>query len=286
MQKKWGKIVMCVILLLSVTLTLQADRRSQIYRLGQDLERLAIDLALNSYEHFKGWDDTISDLEQGVLFKSSAFVASVQLFMKLTQEDSDYYGRGHARTNLYSSFQYLARSFNQLDRECRNADVRPYELQNVKRTLDRIEREFTQWPSAENLAYLDNKYVKARNATVYLIQKRSTGVFVRRAFRDLESLYKYNYDMNRGKDPWKFLVEVTEETLNKMENGRMLDQTFEGKLIIEMSTRPNRPVFRIENGKKRGITSPQVLERFGGWDYVYEVPIEVIRKYADGKPIK
>ena len=286
MYKKTGRVFLCFILILVMALSASADRRRQIFRLGQDLERLAVDLALNSYEHFKGWDGEISDQEQAVLFKSAAFVASVQLFLKLTEEDSDYYSRDHVRTNLYSSFLYLSRSFTELDRECRSADVRPYELQNIKRTLERIEREFTQWPSAENLAYLDNKYVKARNATVYLIQKRSTGVFIRRAFRDLEALYKYNYDQNRGKDPWKFLVEVTEETLNKMDQGRMINLTFEGQLLIEMSNRPNRPVYRIENGKKRGVTSPQVLERLGGWRYVYEVPAEVIRKYPEGEPIK
>ena len=65
----------------------------------------------------------------------------------------------------------------------------------------------------------------------------------------------------------------------------MIDLDFEGWLIMEQSTRPNRPVYLIEGGKKRGITSPQVLQRFGGWGKVYEVPLEVIQGHPDGDPV-
>jgi hypothetical protein len=41
----------------------------------------------------------------------------------------------------------------------------------------------------------------------------------------------------------------------------------------------------IEDGKKRGVTSPRVLQRLGGWSRVLEVPAEVIAGYPDGKPI-
>jgi len=44
-------------------------------------------------------------------------------------------------------------------------------------------------------------------------------------------------------------------------------------------------VYLIEAGKKRGVTSPRVLERLGGWSKVYEVPAEVIAGYPDGDPI-
>jgi hypothetical protein len=70
-----------------------------------------------------------------------------------------------------------------------------------------------------------------------------------------------------------------------MEPGDMIDLDFEGRLIIEQGARPNRPVYLIEGGKKRGITSPQVLQRFGGWGRVYEVPLEVIGSYPDGAPV-
>jgi hypothetical protein len=71
-----------------------------------------------------------------------------------------------------------------------------------------------------------------------------------------------------------------------MDLGSPTELTFEGFLVIENSTRPNRPVYLIENGKKRGITSPAVLERFGGWNKVYEIPAEIIAKYPKGEPIK
>jgi len=66
----------------------------------------------------------------------------------------------------------------------------------------------------------------------------------------------------------------------------MINLTFEGNLIIEQSTPPNRSVYLIQNGKKRGITSPQMLQRFGGRDRVFEVPAEVIQSYPDGEPVR
>jgi len=33
-----------------------------------------------------------------------------------------------------------------------------------------MDKEFSAWPDPNNLAYLDRKYVKARNAAIYLIR--------------------------------------------------------------------------------------------------------------------
>jgi hypothetical protein len=33
------------------------------------------------------------------------------------------------------------------------------------------------------------------------------------------------------------------------------------------------------------VTSPQVLQRLGGWSRVFEVPVEVVEKYPEGEPI-
>jgi hypothetical protein len=81
-------------------------------------------------------------------------------------------------------------------------------------------------------------------------------------------------------------VEISTETLERMEEEEMVDLTFEDYLVIEMSNRPNRPVYLIKDGKKCGITSPRVLERYGGWNKVYEVPADVINAYPDGEDIK
>ena len=262
-------------------------QREEIYRLGMDLEEAATYLAESNFEHFKGWDGTISEQEQAILFKSEAFAASCRLFLKLSEQRSDYYVSRYQRTNLYSAYLYLLGAFKELEGEMRKGGIQPYVLRDANRILDRMDYEFSGWPAADNLAYLHRKYVKGRNSAVYMIERRGPGEYVLHRFNNLESIFKYNYDLKRGKNPWDFLVDVEESTLNKMEEGRSIDLTFEGFLIIEQSNRPGRGVYLIENGKKRGVTSANLItQRFGGWDNVYEVPAEVIRKYPDGEPIR
>ena len=260
-------------------------QRGRIYDIGVELERQATVLAQEGFDHFRGWNGTISDQEQGILFRSEAFAASCRLFLKLTESQSDFFRTDYLRTNLFSSFTYLASSFNELEREMKRGNVMPYALSDCRRILTRLEREFSSWPDADNLAYLDQKYVKASDATVYLIEKKSMGTYVNRPFKSLESVFRYNYDRNRGKNPWDHLVETSEETLDKMRTGAMIDLTFEGKMIIEQSNRKNRGVYLIENGKKRPLANPDVVARRGGWGKVLEVPREVIESYEDGDPI-
>ncbi len=262
-------------------------QREDIHRLGLDLEEAATYLAESSFEHFKGWDGIISEQEQAILFKSEAFAASCRLFLKLSEQSSDYYVRRHQRTNLYSAYLYLLGAFKELNSEMGRGGIQPYALQDANRILDRMDYEFSRWPAADNLAYLHRKYVKGRDSAVYMIERRGSGEYVLHRFKDLVSIFKYNYDLKRGKNPWDYLVYVEESTLDKMEEGQMIALTFEGFLIIEQSDRPNRGVYLIENGKKRGVTSANLITlRFGGWDNVYEVPAEVIRMYPDGEPIK
>lgn len=263
-----------------------ADRRGQIYRLGLDLDKQAYALAQSSYEHFKGWNGAISDQEQAILFKSEAFAASCRLFLKMTEDRSNYFRSGYLRTNIYNAFIFLARSFKELEEEMRRGNIMPYSLSDCREILERMDYEFSKWPAADNLAYLHQKYVKARDATVWMIERRGPGEYIRRGFKDLESLYRYNYDQERGKDPWKYLVEVSYDTLEKMDKGSMIEITFEECMVIEQGTRPGRPVYLIQGGKRRGVSSPQVLKRLGGWDRVFEVPAEVINKYPEGEPIK
>jgi len=263
-----------------------AGQRNQIFEIGTELERQATALAQESFDHFRGWNGAISDEEQAILFKSEAFAASCRLFLKLTESRSDYFRTDYLRTNLFSSFTFLASSFNDLEQEMKRGNVMPYALSDCRRILGRLEREFKAWPDADNLAYLDQKYVKASDATVYLIEKRSIGVYVKRPFKSLESVFRYNYDRNRGKNPWDHLVETSEETLSKMKTEVMIDLTFEGKMVIEQSNRRNRGVYLIQNGKKRPLANPDVVARLGGWSRVFEVPREVIEGYENGDPIE
>jgi hypothetical protein len=274
------------LLTLLTAVLLRADQRGSIISLAGGLEQKAAGLAQNSYEYFKGWNGTISDKEQAVLFKSEAFAASCRLFLKLAEERSDFFRADRLRTNLYNAFTYLASSFEELEREMQKTEVSSYALGDCRRTLKTMEEAFAKWPAPDNLAYLDQRYVKDRKAAVYLIVKRRTGVFIKYPFKNLESLFRYNYDKKRGKNPWDYLVEVQTETLNKMEQGDLIALTFEGRLVIEQSSRPNRSVYLIENGKRRGLASARVLAKYGGWSKVYEVPAEVITSYPQGELIE
>jgi len=286
MQKRTFKLCVFLSLLSIVAVAATGDTRGNIYQLGVDLERTASQLAQSNYEHFRGWNAEFTDVEQSALFKSEAFVASCRLFLRLAEERSEYLKSGYVRTNLYNAFVFLNRTFKDLEDEMRNAGVMPYSLSQCGKILDQMDYNFSEWPSVDNLSYLHEKYVKARDASVYMIERQGTGIYILRAFKNLESLYRYNYTINRGNNPWDHLVEVPYETLERMKEGPVLDLSFEGELVIELSTRPNRPVYLIERGKKRGVTSPRVLQRLGGWERVYEIPAEIINSYPDGEPIK
>ncbi len=279
------RIVIALSLVLTVVPAVAADERGAVARLAAELEQKAAALAVRSYDHFKGWNGSINDQEQAALFKSEAFAASCRLFLRLAEERSDYFHTDHIRTNLYNAFTFLLSAFDELETEMRKAGLSPYELRDSRAILRRMEQAFSRWPDPDNLAYLDQRYVKDRRATVFLIKKVRPGVFVKHPFKNLESLYRYNYDRNRGKNPWEYLVEVKTETLEKMQQGDLIDLNFEGRMIIEQSNRPNRPVYLIENGKRRGITSEHLLRRYGGWSRVYEVPAEVVSSYSEGEPI-
>ena len=286
LRNKMINVILILSLFFFQASTANADRDRNIYELAKELTQLSTHMAQASYDHYKGWGSEISDQEQAILFEAESFAASSRLFLRLTEERFNYFKTGYLRTNLYNAFVNLARAYKDLEEESQTVGRVPYSLDECRRLLERMEYEFSLWPSADNLAYLHQKYIKTVDDTVYLIERRRPGEYVRRAFKNMESLFRFNYDQNRGKDPWQYLVEVSYDTLAKMEEMEMVDLTFEGKLVIEMSERSNRPVYLIKDGKKCGLTSPRVLQRFGGWSKVYEVPADVINAYPDGEDIK
>ncbi len=265
---------------------LWADTRPEISRLASRLEQEATAIAESGWDHFKGWSGEISDREQGILFKSEAFAAGCRLFIRLAGENAGYYARDYLRTNLYNAFLYMLAQYRDLESEVRRADMRSSSLGNCREILEHMEREFSRWPSRDNLAYLQKKYVQARNRTVYMIEKHDTGEYVRRPFRDLASLYRFNYDLRRGNDPWKYLEKVEEETLAKMPEAAPIDMGFEGMMVMDQRSYPGRPVFRIQEGRKCPLDSSRVLDRLGGWSRVFEVPVEVLNAYPDGEPVR
>ena len=200
------------------------------------------------------------------------------MFLRLCEENV---GSDSLRTNLFNAYTYLASSFRELEK-----DFRSYTLNDCRETLNDLERAFERWPAADNLAYLHLKFVQASDQTVYLIERRQPGEYLRRTFASLESLYRYNYLQNRSKDPWKYRVQVDESTLKKMASGEPIALTFNGCLVMDLIERPNRPVFLIENNKKRPLSSSAALARFGGWKSVFEVPAQVIESYPLGQPVE
>jgi hypothetical protein len=261
------------------------SQRRNLAQMAEELERQATVIARDSYDHFKGSNNAITDQEQAILFKSEEFAASCRLFVRLAGGQTEFYREEHLRTSLFNAFTYLTRSFSELEREMRQGNVMPYAMSDARRLLSRMEREFSGWAAPDNLAYLDGKYVQGADASIYLIERRGMGEYTRRPFGNLESLFRYNYDQNRGNDPWKFRVQVPEDTLRRMRTGPPITVTFEGQMVMEAGNGRNRPVFRIENGKKRPFARPDLLNRYGGWAKVFEVPREVITSYPDGEPI-
>lgn len=286
LKKTLIAILSVVPIFFSLSSAASADRDRNIYELAKQLVDVSLRMSQVSYDHYKGWGSEISDQEQAILFKAESFAASCRLFLRLTEDRFNYFKTGYLRTNLYNAFVNLIRSYSDLENETRTVGRIPYSLDDCRRLLDRMEHEFSLWPSADNLAYLHQKYVKAINNSVYLIEKIGPAEYVRRPFKNLESLFRYNFDQNRGKDPWQHLVQVSAEILERMAEDEMIDLTFEGYLLIEMSDRPNRPVYLIKDGKKCGISSPSVLQRYGGWNRVYEVPADILNSYAEGETIK
>lgn len=258
-----------------------ASSREDIRDLGDRLTQQAAYLAQSSFDHFKGWKGEISDREQAILFKSEAFAASCRLFLRLSEESSGFTGSDNLRTNLFNAYTFLARSFRELE-----GDYRSSALNDCRGTLNDLERAFERWPAQDNLAYLHQKFIQASDRTIYLIERPQPGEYLRRPFVNLESLFRFNYLLNRSKDPWKYKVDVDRSTLEKMASGTPINLTFNRCLVMDMIAYPNRPVYFIENGKKRPLSSPAALNRFGGWKAVFEVPADVIGSYPDGDPVE
>lgn len=260
--------------------------RGSVARVSAELAERADALSRSSFEHFKGWNGRISDAEQAILFKSEEFSAAARLFARLAGVSSDFYRLDTLQTNLYNAYLYLAASFRQLASAVGAGRIELLGLDDCRRLVDRLDREFRSWPEGESLAALEGKYAKARDATVYLIVRESAGRTTRRPFKSLESLFRYNYDQKRGKNPWDFFVQVSEEALARMPRGRMIDLNFEGRMVMEQNPRKGSPVYFIEGGLKRGLSRVELVSRYGGWGKVYEVPRDILDGYADGEPVR
>ncbi|GEM_PF-6280311 len=147
---------------------MRGDRRSIIVPLSAELVQQAEYMSQTSYEYYQGWNGTINESEQAILFKSEEFAASCRLFHKLVQDQSGFFRREMLRTNLFSAYRYVAANFRQLEEQMRRGgmqndfnrtrrDGRSFQprmnrqsgsrfgLGDCRRLLARIEAEFTSW---------------------------------------------------------------------------------------------------------------------------------------------
>jgi hypothetical protein len=278
MKKNIFFSILIVVMFFAAAHELLAGSREDIRSLGDKLTQQAAYLAQSSFDHFKGWKGEITDQEQAVLFKSEAFAACCRLFLRLSE---DTVGSDSLRTNLFNAYTFLVSSFRELEKSFQS-----YTLNDCRETLNDLDHAFERWPVLDNLAYLHLKFVQSSDQTVYLIERRQPGEYLRRPFVSLESIFRYNYLQKRSKDPWKYRVQIDESTLKKMASGDPIALTFDGCLVMDLIERANRPVFLIENNKKRPLSSSAALDRFGGWKAVFEVPAAVIEAYPAGQPVE
>jgi hypothetical protein len=271
------------------------DTSDRLVDLAANLAERAAEIAESMEDQIDNQVGSWSDNQIEALFASENFAAASQAFHRLA-ERTEYGSRYSVRLGLDRAYQHLLRAYDDLESISRSG-VRMSVLSDCASILRRIERELgggwnrtsggedqVEWNQLEENDW-DGNYVKGRDATVYLIEQQGSGNFVRRPFKNLESLFKYNYDQDRGNNPWDHVAEVPVETLDRMRTGDLIERSFEGMMVIEPGTLPNRSVYLIQGGKKRGLTKAELVLRYGGWKKVYEIPKEIINAYPDGEPI-
>lgn len=270
------------------------DQGGRVVSLAAELERRASDAARSVSDLLLDRSGALADDQIAALYAAEGFAASSRLFLRLTERGSGYASRISSRTGLERAYRYLARNFNELEDAARRVGIQPYALGDCVSILRRMEAELGGGVIVDDYVdrgraaeeEWDGKYAKGRGVEVFLIERRGTGDFVRRPFKNLESLFKYNYDRDRGKNPWGFTADIPSNTLERMRKGAMIERTFEGQMLIETGTLPNRSVYLIRGGQRHGLTRPELVARYGGWGKVFEVPRDVIDAYTEGEPIK
>ncbi len=276
------------------------DRSERLADLAVDLERKAVEIIEDvnsrffdrnlSYDRNRTWaDDQVE-----ILFAAETFASSTRVFRRLAEGDRSFDSRMAVRQGMERAYRILFRDFENIDAAARRGRLSTYALSDCRDLLRRIDREIGPGgvrpndPITPNQLGQDNwigRYVKGPGSSVFLIERRADGAFVKQPFNNLESLFKYNYDQDRGENPWGYMADVSAAELSRMRTGNPIERTFEGQMIIETGTSTNRSVYFIQGGKKRGLTKPELVARYGGWKKVFQVPRDIINGYPDGEPI-
>jgi hypothetical protein len=197
------------------------DQGGRLVSLAVELERRASDAAQSVSDLLLDRGETLGDEQITALYAAEGFAASSRLFLRLTERGSGYGARMSYRTGLERAYRYLSRDFNELEDAARRVGIQPYALGDCLSILRRMDTELgggvivndnvDRGRAAEE--EWDGQYAKGRDVEVFLIERRGTGDFVRRPFKNLESLFKYNYDRDRGKNPWGFVAEIPANAL-------------------------------------------------------------------------
>lgn len=267
----------------------------RLVRYAEELESRADDLAAEISERFDDRYRAWTNAEVEALYGSEKFLAACRVFLRLADEGA---GISSRRAGLGDAFALLAREYDDFSSVARRAGIHTYDISEIDDLVRRMDREVDGNRSSsiddrdrgtrernESDAWI-GKYAKGPGAAVYLIERQGLRI-VRRPFKNLESLFKYNYDLDRGENPWDHVADIPADELGRMKDGEPIERTFEGQMIIEPAgSRSTRSVYLIQGGKKRGLTDSALVNRFGGWKKVLEVPKEVIDSYPEGDPVR
>ncbi len=267
--------------LLLVLVPVFADRLDNILKLADELQQTANAYAEANYRYLCEIKREIDREDQLFLYQSFGFARQVEFFFRLLNDWKYTRSENYFRTNIFNSFSSLVELFYGF--KGRSTDRYLVQMEKI---VQKIETEFSLWPDKKNLAYLHLKYIKANDQTVYLIEKTGTARYCKRPFASLEALFRYNYQLNRGPDPWKYLEKLSPEELQEIPEGEPINLTFENLLVMSITKRQDRPVYLIKNGKKCPLSSPAALNRYGGWKAVYELPDEIIALYPQGDAVE
>ncbi len=115
----------------------RADHRQSLESLSQELVLQAEYLSQTSFDYFMSWNGVISEREQAVLFKTEEFSAACRLFLKLLQNQDNYFRSESLRTNIYNAFHYVLDDYRQLEEQMRKGG-----FQSDFRTMRRDGRPF------------------------------------------------------------------------------------------------------------------------------------------------
>ncbi|MCK5491331.1 MAG: N-acetylmuramoyl-L-alanine amidase, partial [Candidatus Pacebacteria bacterium] len=173
------------------------------------------------------------------------------ILVKSSDNDSVYLTENNRKREILSSTLF---------------NVLGYQAENV---ISINQEELDNFLIGKKLSYPDNTLVKSEDSpAVYIIQEAK-----RKEFTSVVLFEQSGYD-------WNEVIKINKEELNTYpRNGRAL---YPDGLLIKSTDNPN--VYLLESGKKRKITSANLLIELGyDWNDIISINLAEMKDYADGK---